>query len=318
MISGEFKRIELFLHAFREAGGATSGPLVPLGPGDDAAIIAPRGPLAVTTDALVEDVHFRRAWATWEQIGHKALAVNLSDLAAMGARPLAFTCAFALPPDIEDDSLIGLAGGMGRLASHHGAVLAGGNFSRAREVSITITAFGEVTGEGLRRHRARPGDVVILVGEVGVAAAELQRLESGGSLPDGSSALLTPHPQIAAALAAVPESVCGIDVSDGLIQDLGHVAAASNVAMRIRYELIPQTERFRGLTASATSEERAQLLLAGGEDYALVLIASPANGARLCRALAAVIIGDVVEGTGVTVSGAPGGTVLRGHDHFAG
>jgi thiamine-monophosphate kinase len=140
--AGEFERIDIFLRAFQAAGGALSGPGVLLGPGDDAAVLAGGAPLAVTTDALMENVHFRRDWSSWEQVGHKALAVNLSDLAAMGARPLAFTCAVGLPATFGVADLEALARGMGALASRSGAILVGGNFTAAGEISITITAFG--------------------------------------------------------------------------------------------------------------------------------------------------------------------------------
>lgn len=311
---GEFERIDRFLGAFAAAGGALSGEAVPLGPGDDAALLRVRGTLAVTTDALVEGVHFRRAFATAAQVGHKALAVNLSDLAAMGARPTAFTCALALPADVDDAWLDGLARGLAALAARHGVVLAGGNFTRAGELSLTLTALGELPGQPLLRTVARPGDAVMLVGDVGVAAAELLWLEAGRALPPGPSALHEPEPRCEAGLLAARRLRCGIDVSDGLVQDLGHVAKASGVRVRLDFQRIPRTPRFDVLTAGLGEAARAHLLLAGGEDYALALC-GPAGAAR---ELGATVIGRVEEGSGVEVDGLPPGTGLHGHDHFGG
>lgn len=315
-MSGEFVRIDRLLAAFRAAGGLTQSDSVPLGPGDDAALIRAAHPLAVTTDALVEGVHFRRDWATWQQVGHKTLAVNLSDLASMGARPGAFLLSLALPPDVDEQALEQIAEGMGRLAARHGAVLAGGNFSRARELSLTVTAFGEVEGTALRRDRARVGDRVLVFGPLGTAAAELRRLLHDGALPDGPSALHEPEPRIASGLLAAQHAECGIDVSDGLAQDLGHVARASGVRIRIAYDRLPTDARFRVLTEELPASERARLILAGGEDYALVVTTPPEQAGALV-ASGAVDVGVVELGEGVLIDGLPEGTPLGGHDHFA-
>jgi thiamine-monophosphate kinase len=286
---GEFERIELFIREFRLAGGALAGPQVPLGPGDDAAIVKARGPLAITTDALVEDVH---------------------------VRPVGFTCALGLPPDVGDEILAAIARGLARLALPHNAILAGGNFTRAREVSLTITAFGELDGQPLRRDGARVGDSILLVGDVGVAAAELRVLQQGGALLAGRSALLEPFPQIEAGHLAMAHARCAIDVSDGLAQDLEHVARASALRLRISFAHVPVSDRFRGLTEASSEAERAHLLLAGGEDYSLVVVAPPTSVHRLCRDLPAAQIGVVEEGRGLMIDGLPSGTRLEGHDHF--
>jgi thiamine-monophosphate kinase len=314
--TGEFERIDLFLQAFRDAGGRTSSPSVMLGPGDDAAIFQSRLPISVTTDALFEDVHFRRGWGTWEQVGWKSLAVNLSDLAAMGARPLAFTCAIGHPTEFEESVLIEVAQGMGRLASQHGATLIGGNFSRAKELSLTITAFGEQTSGVLRRDTAKPGDVVLLVGDIGVAAAELRWLLVDRKLPAGRSALLEPTPLITAGLVAADRAACAVDVSDGLAQDLGHVAKASQVRIELDFQRLPASARFDELTNGLPESTRAELLLAGGEDYALAIAAPATIAVALCRDLPAVEIGHIVEGQGVEIANLPTGTRLIGHDHF--
>ncbi len=313
-MSGEFARIERFLRAFQRAGGSVRGRGVRLGPGDDAAIVEGRHPVAVTTDALVEGVHFRRDWATFEQVGHKSLAVNLSDLAAMGARPAWFTCALALPPSATDEQLEAVARGMAPLATRHGAVLVGGNFTRASEWSVTITAMGELPGEPLRRDTARPGDAVMVVGTLGVAAGELAWLREGRPLPAGPSALHEPLPLCAEGVRAAELLRCGIDVSDGLVQDLGHVAAASGVRIVLDFVSIPRSARLGALAAGRDEATCAGWLLAGGEDYALVLC-GPREAAA---ALGATIVGRVETGAGVAVAGAPPGAGLAGHDHFAG
>ncbi|MFM2153400.1 MAG: hypothetical protein RL199_1835 [Pseudomonadota bacterium] len=309
---GEFARIELFLEAFRTAGGRTSGGVVALGPGDDAAVLSPTAPTAVTTDALFESVHFRRGWTSPEDLGHKALAVNLSDLAAMGARPTAFLCALGVPEDVDDAFLTALARGMAPLAARVGCVLAGGNFSRASELSITVTAMGALEHRHLRRDAARPGDAVMLVGDLGEAAAELRLLLAGEALPAGHSALHRPQPLVREGLAAARVASCAIDVSDGLVQDLRHVAKASGVKLVIDDARVPRTARFEALASRLDPTSRASLLYAGGEDYALVVCG---DGHR-ADDLGGVVIGRVEPGGGVEVVGLAAGTRLSGHDHF--
>jgi len=311
---GEFDFIDRFLAAFAEAGGELSGREVLLGPGDDCALLASPAPLAITTDAVVEGVHFRRDWASWAEIGHKALAVNLSDLAAMGARPVAFLCALAVPRELDEAALLELARGMAPLARQHGAVLCGGNVTRATQLSITITALGAVEGRPLRRDTARPGDVVMLLGDrLGEAAAELRTLQRGGSIPPGHSALHRPQPLCREGVVAATQLSCAIDLSDGLVQDLGHIASASGVRLRIDARRLPRSERFGQLTVGMPEEEQLSLLLAGGEEYILALC-GPAEAAT---ALGACLIGQVEEGRGVTIDNAPMGVRLQGFDHLS-
>lgn len=270
MSLGEFELIQRFTDAFVAAGGALSNQRVVLGPGDDCAVLGGGGPLAVTSDAVVENVHFRRDWFSWAEVGHKALAVNLSDLAAMGARPVAFTCSLALPPDVSVAELEEVATGMGRLAARHDAALAGGNFTRAGELSVNITAIGSLDAEPLRRGSARPGDRVLLIGDLGVAAAELASRLRGEAIPPGPSALRMPRPLVDEGFLATRFSRCAIDVSDGLVQDVGHIAQASSVRIELNPNRIPKPVRFLELTPAADDETRLRLQLAGGEDYALV------------------------------------------------
>lgn len=315
-MTGEFERIDLFLQAFQSAGGRVEGGVVQLGPGDDAAILSSPRRLVVTTDALVEGVHFRLDWATPEQIGHKALAVNLSDLAAMGARAETFTCALALPLRLTDAELAGLGRGMGTLAAKTGAVLAGGNFTKASELSLTITAMGSLESEALRRDTARPGDGVLLFGATGVAAAELRWLLRSDALPDGHSALHEPQPLLDAGERAAKLFRCGIDVSDGLAQDLGHIAKRSGVKVVVDVAHLPRTARFETLTADCDEREKLRLLLAGGEDYALVVFGELKALETLRQDVGGRLIGRVAAGSGVAFEGLPADVSLAGHDHF--
>lgn len=315
-MKSEFERIDLFLEAFQRAGGSIEGGSVSLGPGDDAAIFSSARRLVVTTDAVVENVHFRLDWATPEQIGHKALAVNLSDVAAMGASIETFTCALALPASFPDEKLVGIASGMGALAHETGAVLSGGNFTKASELSITVTAIGSLSANALRRNSAQPGDVVLLVGEVGVAASELRLLMQGQPLPEGPSALHEPAPLLEAGERASRLVRCGIDVSDGLSQDLGHVAKASAVRLVIDARTIPRSSRFERLTREMGESEKLSLLVGGGEDYALVIIGAADAIESLRSQLGGEVIGRVETGEGVDFEGLPEGVPLGGHDHF--
>ena len=288
---------------FTAAFGRPSPPVV-LGPGDDCALLRPRPGevLALTTDALVEGVHFSPAFSPAD-IGHKALAVNLSDLAAMGARPVAFLCALAFP-ERWLPHLSGIARGMARLARAHGCALAGGNVSRARELSVTITAVGAVpVGQALTRAGARPGHALYLSGPLGGAAAGLR-----SQAPAHRSRQRRPRPRVALGLALRGVASAAIDVSDGLVRDLGRLLDASGVGAEVEPERIP---RARG----ATLDEA----LRGGEDYEL-LFAVPEGRAPALRAAAArcgarapVRIGRVTRALGLAGLG-PGES--GGHDHF--
>lgn len=315
-MKSEFERIDLFLESFQHAGGSVEGGSVSLGPGDDAAIFSSARRLVVTTDAVVDNVHFRFDWATPEQIGHKALAVNLSDLAAMGATAETFTCALAVPPGFSDEALVGIASGMGALAQRTGAVLSGGNFTKASELSITVTAIGSLAGNALRRNAALPGDVVLLVGDVGVAAAELRLLMANKPLPEGVSALHEPQALLEAGGSASERVRCAIDVSDGLSQDLGHVAKSSAVRLIIDAQRIPRSERFASLTETLNEPEKLSLLLGGGEDYALVIIGALQAINALRLRVGGVVIGRVESGEGVEFEGVSHGVRFAGHDHF--
>ncbi|HUM11353.1 MAG TPA: thiamine-phosphate kinase [Myxococcaceae bacterium] len=323
----EFQLIEAFVAAAR------ASPRAPAGPGDDAALLArPRGETAVTVDAVVEDVHFRRPSSRLEDIGHKALAVNLSDLAAMGASPRWALVALGVRRGFSLREARALGAGFGALARKTGTALVGGNVTRAPGLSLTVTVGGEVTaGRALLRSGARPGDVVWVSGTLGDARLGLALLQR----PAGPEARrLRQAPRLArtavdrqrrpsarlelgAALVGLASSC--IDLSDGLVQDAGHVARASRVAVHLALDAVPCSDALE--VAVPDARERVRQAAAGGEDYELLFTARPGRSAavlRLARRLRLPLtpIGEVRRGRGVHTRGAgPGG--VGGFDHLA-
>ena len=291
MGQGEFTLIERFLSLFPRAK-------VPVGPGDDCAVLAPgKGAQCITMDAVVEDVHFTRAHFTPEDIGHKALAVNLSDLAAMGARPRWFLCALALPRDVPRRALLGLARGMSALAVEHGIALVGGNFTAARELSVTITAAGELRTSPITRSGGRPGDVLYVSGTLGDARLGLRHLQEGRRR---SSAILRqkrPTPRVALGRLAARFASAGLDISDGLAQDLGHLCLASGTGAELGLSLLPLSPAVRAALGP-------QGALAGGEDYELLLAIPPARTSAFERACGRA--GERVTRIGRLTGGPPG------------
>ena len=268
-------------------------PAVLLGPGDDAAVVAaPDGRVVATTDVLVEGVHFRRDWSTAYDVGRKAAAANLADVAAMGGRATALLIGLAAPADLPVDWALGLTDGLRDEAALVGAAVVGGDVVRSPTLVISVTALGDLEGRPpVTRSGAQPGDVVVLAGELGRSAAGLAELEAGtrdGDLVDAHRRPSPPYDMGPVLALAGATAMC--DVSDGLVADLGHVARASGVAIDL--------------------EPADQLFLTGGEDHALVATlpagAVVPSGAR--------VIGRVLVGPpAVTVDGAP---VAGGWDHF--
>ncbi|HSM94115.1 MAG TPA: thiamine-phosphate kinase [Anaeromyxobacteraceae bacterium] len=310
---GEFELIELFTRALPLRGAG-----VVLGVGDDAAILAPpRGErLVATADAVFEGVHFDRRF-TAADVGWKALAVNLSDLAAMGARPLWALVALALPRATDPARVAGIARGLGACARRHGVAVVGGNVTRARELSLTVTVIGSAPAP-LRRDGARVGDAILVSGTVGDAALGVRR---------GAPAALArrqrrPAPRLALGRALRGIASAAIDVSDGLVQDLGHVCAASGVGASLRLEELPLSAPYRRATRGDADPWAAAL--SGGEDYELCVTVPPRRLRAALRAAARTatplaVVGTVVPGAGVQVVDCSGR--LRppapGHDHLA-
>lgn len=285
-----------------------------LGPGDDAAVVrASDGRVVATTDLLVERRDFRRDWSSAHDIGRKAAAQNLADVAAMGARPTALLVGLAVPAELPLAWALELADGIRAECDLVGASVAGGDVSRADVVTIAITALGSLDGvEPVRRGGARLGDIVGLRGRLGWSASGLAVLSRGFRSP---RALVEAHRRPDPPYAAGPEAArlgatALIDVSDGLVADLGHVAAASGVGIALRSDTfdVPAPMRDAG---SALGVDPLQWVLAGGEDHAMA--ATFPTGTVLPEGWR--VIGEVVDGEGVLVDGAPW-EGPGGHVHF--
>jgi thiamine-monophosphate kinase len=279
-----------------------------VGIGDDAAVLpAPDGRTVATTDLLIEGRHFRRDWSSARDIGIKAAAQNLADVAAMGAAPTALLLGLAVPAATEVSWVLELISGLQHECERAGAVIAGGDVSGADTVMLGITALGTLGGHTpVTRSGARPGDVVAVCGAVGRSAAGLAVLQVGlDSSGDAElAALVTAHrrPQPdyrAGPLAAAAGATAMIDVSDGLVADLGHVAAASGVRIDIRSASLPTT----GLLSAAEQlgADWHDWALGGGEDHALAASFPP----DATPPSAWTVIGSVIAGNGVTVDGRP-------------
>jgi thiamine-monophosphate kinase len=286
-----------------------------LGPGDDAAIVAaPDGRVVASTDALVEGRHFRRDWASGVEIGHRAAAANLADIAAMGATPTALLVALCAPPGLDARWAEDLADGLAAEAATVGAAVVGGDMAGSPTLTIAVTALGDLGGRRpVTRDGARAGDIVALCGRVGYAAAGYTVLSRGFRTPVLLvDAYRRPRvPYAAGPAAARAGATAMLDISDGLLQDLGHVAKASKVAIdidRSAFEVPPQMRD----AAQALGVDPYHWVLAGGDDHALA--ATFPRDRTLPEGWRE--IGRVSEGTGVTVDGkAPKGPI--GWDHFA-
>src|SRR5262249_32987705 len=286
----------------RRLGGA--GGQVRVGIGDDAAAVAwpPGQVLLLTTDTLVEDVHFRRSTATLREVGSKAMAVNLSDIAAMGGEPRYALLALVLPADCSVADVDELYTGLLDMAARYDVRLIGGDTCPAPDRSaLTRPMVGQADGPPVRRSGARPGDAILVTGTLGAAAAGLAALEHGRLVvPDdvaepGRRAHRSPTPRVAEGRVVRASGVATamIDLSDGLATDLGHIAEESGVGARVRLAALPVSGAPRGM-ARLLHRARGTGAVGGGEDYEL-LFTAPADGA-------AALARRVTEATGTPVS----------------
>lgn len=245
------------------------------GIGDDAALIAPRAPqLAVVVDTLVETVHFPAGFAPAD-LGFRAAAVNLSDLAAMGARPRYATLALTLPT-ADEDWLAAFARGLGEALQPAGVALVGGDTTRG-PLTVTVQLIGLQEGPALRRSGAQPGDLVCVSGTLGDARAALDLLALPKVDADQRALLqryCRPQARFALGQALAPLAHAAIDVSDGLVADLGHVASASAVAIEIELERLPLS---RALLRHCSRAQALSYAAGGGDDYELALTVAPAR-----------------------------------------
>ena len=271
---GEFALIERIERAARRAGGrAAAG--VRIGIGDDAAVLRarPGEEFVLTTDALVENVHFRWRTQSPRTLGRRALVANLSDLAAMGARPLGVTLALAAPGGLPVRVLDELLAGLLREARTHRCPLVGGNLSAARETSLTLAAAGAVErGRALTRRGARPGDRIFVTGTLGAAALELARAERGlGRV----RRVAEPRLRAGRALVRLPGVGACIDVSDGLEADLAHLLGRG-LGAELETGRVPRPARFAAACARLGLDPE-RLALGGGEDYELLFTLRPSG-----------------------------------------
>lgn len=307
---GEFGLIEALTARFPTTDA------VALGPGDDAAVVTTAQPrVVVSTDVLVDGRHFRRTWSTAHHIGRKAAAQNLSDINAMGGRATALTIGLALPSDLKVAWLLELADGIAEECALVGATVVGGDITASEELVIAVTALGDVAGEPVLRSGAQPGDRLAVAGSLGAASVGMLLLSRGFRSP---RALVNAHrcpepPYVEGPRARELGATAMIDVSDGLVQDVGHLARRSGVDIDIDTAALSVPQEVTDV-ASAMGFDPLDHVLSGGDDYALAAtfpadVELPEQWRTIGQVTAPT------SGGGVTVDGSPYGG-RPGHTHF--
>ena len=295
---GEFGLIERLVSSL----GRGAPPDLVVGIGDDAAVWRTGDGYTIgTTDTLVEGVHFLPGAVSWSDVGWKALAVNVSDIGAMGGEPQFALVTLALPPETAVEDVEALYAGLGECALAYGVTVAGGDVVSAPQVSITVALLGRAQVAGgqpllLLRAGARPGDVIAVSGALGASAAGLRRLQEGAPATDPLvRAHARPSPPLMLGQAAVREGLrCGIDVSDGLLQDIGHICEMSRLGVAIQADVVPVAAQLR----AAYPDDALRLACTGGEDYELMLVGGreQIERVRASSDVPVTIIGEMVEG----------------------
>lgn len=304
---GEFGLIRRVVARFPQAAN------VAVGPGDDAAVVAaPDGRVVATTDLLIEGRHFRCDWSSAYDVGRRAAAANLADVVAMGARPTALLVGLAAPAELPVEWAESLADGLRDEAELIGASIVGGDLSASETIVVAVTALGDLEGRPpVTRAGAQPGEVVLLNGMPGRAAAGLDLLRAGRGDHPMVAAHRCPTVDYAGGLAIAATATSMIDISDGLLADLGHVAAASGVQIEITAADLP-VDPALAKAAAGLGIDPYEWILAGGDDHCFAATA-PASSPGATQ------IGRVVA----VPSGAEPGVVvdrpvpkLAGHEHF--
>jgi thiamine-monophosphate kinase len=312
----------------------------PVGPGDDAAVVAaPSGSVVATTDTMVRGRDWRDEWSSAHDVGRKAVAQNLADVAAMGAVPTALLVALMADPETPVDWCLGLADGIAQAAAEAGAEVVGGDVSSAGagQVVVAVTALGDLRGRRpVLRSGARPGDVVAVCGSLGLSGGGLALLEAGEGLeeprwgPDTPASravtgLVAYHrapqpPWGAGAVASAAHAHALVDVSDGLVTDVGRVATASGVRVDLFGRVLRERFAAGPLTLALGEEEAMRQVLSGGEEHALVGCFPPDVVVTSLPGPAWVVVGQVHEagGQGALVTVDDEAVDARGWDHFAG
>lgn len=315
---GEFGFLARLLPTIPRARGMV------IGPGQDCAVIRiGTRRLLFTVDALVAGVHFEAGWMSAHQIGRKSFLVNASDIAAMGGRPRFCVVSLGLPPSYPARDLAALQKGIISAALEYGAGVVGGNLTRADQVFVSIALLGDAPTRLVTRQGARAGDHVYVSGTLGDAAAGVRLLRAGTASKAAATTIRRfrePTPQLHAGRLLVRAGVVSamIDVSDGLLQDLGHICEESRVGAEIDARLVPTSTAYR-----ATLNDPS-LALSGGEDYELLCTVPERNVTRLQRMQGQLgcpmtCIGRITGGRRVRVVGAARGfraTRGAGYDHF--
>ncbi len=302
---GEFGLIERLAEVLAYQDSAAFADRLAVGIGDDAAVWRADGSAIVaTTDSLVAGVHFLPERTPWRDLGWKAIAVNVSDVAAMGGTPEFALVTLALPEDAETGEIDELYRGVAEAAETYGVAIAGGDVVRAGVFAVTVALIGRAelddSGEPvvLRRATAQAGDLVAVTGSLGGAAAGLRLLREGKDNSEAARRLiqrqLRPRPRVEAGLAALAAGIrCAIDVSDGLLQDLGHVCEASHLGAVVWRDKLPVDP---ALAELFEPDEALQCAAAGGEDYELLLVGSQQqiDEVRRRAGLPLSVIGEMV------------------------
>jgi thiamine-monophosphate kinase len=326
----EFELIDEIARRIGEAGVAGGEGIGGVG-GDDAAVTTPHGPTVTSVDMAVEGVHFRRETASLEQIGRKALATALSDVAAMGAEPGEAYVALGIPAGLSRDDVLALYAGLAEIAAETGTALAGGDVTAAPAITLAVTVVGHVESadRAVRRDGAAEGQVVCVTGELGGAAAGLllsERAELRDSVDSEVAEELLrrlndPRPRLGAGAALARGGAAAmIDISDGLGADAGHLARASDAWLTIDLGRVPVASGVAEV-ASAAAVDPLDLAAGGGEDYELLATLPPNRVAGATAAVAGTgttltTIGEVTGGCGVELRATDGSVrPARGFEH---
>ena len=323
---GEFQLIGLLASALGAEHNPTASDDLLLSIGDDAA--AWRGSdsaTVLTTDTMVEGVHFSLDWTGWEALGWKLMSTNQSDVAAMGCMPMYAVVSLGLRGDLPIKGLEQMYRGIASACAANGGAVVGGDVVRSTTFFVTVAMTGSADGKGplLTRDAAKPGDIIAVTGSLGASSGGLRTLRDGLVVDGKSEAFLRnahnrPSPRVAEgyALRAIGVSAA-IDISDGLVDDLGKFCAASGVGADLRTDQVPVDDRLK----RAFPDDWLSLALSGGEDYELAFAAPAETVAEAARKLDATVnpIGQVREGRGVRVLNADGDKISVGRggwDHF--
>jgi thiamine-monophosphate kinase len=326
---GEFGLIDILAGEIASSARQTSDlPQLTLGIGDDAAAWPVKaGTQLATVDSLIEDIHFNLRAITLQELGWKSLAINLSDIAAMGGIPQYALVSLGLPGSCEVEGITALYHGMMELARQHNVNIVGGDTCRSPVVMITVTVLGRSSGNLLRRSSAQPGDSIAVTGHLGGAAAGLDMLTNDIKASTEITASLRcafqkPVPRIAEGQLLIKHNIrTAIDVSDGFIADLRHICATSGVSARVNISNLPVFPP----AAHVYGKRALQMALSGGEDYELIFTGSTADIEEIKKESACpiTIVGEISKGQPGEISlfdnnGNPVSTTESGWEHFTG